>query len=122
MENDVYWLKPGSWNMFQIDRVFTKQLGEPYNDCLKDTSLFKKNKTIIDLIKILNRIYSQSDCFYFCSQLFALEESNCGCNSSLKSFENDCTQYEYDIETNTTQCIYKYLKEFRKNFQLNLIS
>ncbi len=43
MDNGGYWLKPGSWNYYEIEREFNSNLGEPYNDCLKDVSSFKLN-------------------------------------------------------------------------------
>lgn len=75
IENQGFWTKTGSWNHYGVERVFTEQLGEPYNSCLKNVSLFDQNKTIIDYILKSNRIYTQSDCFYQCSHLYALEES-----------------------------------------------
>ena len=40
MDNDGYWVTPGSWNYYQIERIFTHKLGEPYNDCLEDVEKF----------------------------------------------------------------------------------
>ncbi len=47
IRNNGHWIKPGSWNYFEIERVFTQHLGEPFSDCLKNVSfLFSLNKTI----------------------------------------------------------------------------
>jgi hypothetical protein len=109
-----YWITPGSWNYFEIERIFDQRLGEPYNDCLNDVNTFKQNKTLVKHILDSNRIYSQNDCFYLCSYLFALEESNCGCNSSLIDFEKNCLRQFYEENLNDTkQCVSEYLKEFR---------
>ncbi len=98
IENKGYWIRTGSWNFYQVERIFTEQLSEPYNDCLKDINLFKKNKTIINHMHRSNRAYSQMDCYYTCSRLFALEESNCYCNSTLMDFEVNCEKRHYQQE------------------------
>ena len=84
INNDGYYIKPGSNNYYELERVFTERLGEPYNDCLKDTSQFKRKKSLINFIMASKRVYSQTDCFFHCSHLLALEESHCSCYSSLK--------------------------------------
>ena len=38
-------ISTGSWNYFQIERVFNQHLGEPYSSCLKDINSFKINKS-----------------------------------------------------------------------------
>jgi len=116
IENQGFWIKTGSWNHFGIERVFREQLGEPYNECLKNVSTFKGNMTIINYIISSNRVYSQSDCFYQCSRLHALEESNCGCNSTLSLFDADCIRH-FEKELEVTKCVDNFLHEFRKKFQ-----
>ncbi len=109
-----YWITPGSWNYFEIERVFDRRLGAPYNDCLKDITKFIYNKTIINHIIESNRLYTQNDCYYLCSHLYALEESNCGCNSTLANFEKNCLRQFYEENLNDTKkCTAQYLKEFR---------
>jgi len=77
---------------------------------------FKKNKTIIDFISNSKNIYSQDDCHYLCSNLYALEKSGCGCRSNLNNFGKDCIRQFFEpVENNTKQCIAEYLKEFRSN-------
>ena len=82
-----YWLRPGSWNYFEVERIFTTQLEEPYKNCLKNVRLFKMNKTLIDQMFKSKLAYSQTDCLRLFSNLLVLEESNCGCNSSLENLE-----------------------------------
>ncbi len=73
------------------------------------------NKTLIDYILKENREYSQNDCFYLCSNLFAIEESNCNCKSTLDDFSKNCiTQFGLEY-TNEKNCASEYLKDFRKN-------
>jgi hypothetical protein len=118
MDNGGYWLKPGSWNYYEIEREFNSNLGEPYNDCLKDVSSFKLNKTLIEFILKKNRIYSQDYCYNLCSYLYALEESNCSCASNLLNFDKDCLRNLFDVfESQTKKCVTEYLSNFREKYQ-----
>jgi len=116
----IFWLMPGGFNYFELDRLFYKKLSAPYSNCLNDVNSFQSNKTIIDFFYKDNRAYTQDDCFYKCSQLFALEQSNCGCNSSLNDFSMDCLTNVYNkpfIDSKIGKCISEYLKDFRKKLQ-----
>jgi hypothetical protein len=118
MDNGGYWLKTGSWNYYEIEREFNSNLGEPYNDCLKDVSSFKLNKTLIDFILKKKRIYTQDYCYYLCSYLYALEESNCNCSSNLLNFDKNCLRNLFDVfESQTKKCVSEYLNNFRKKDQ-----
>ena len=61
-----YYLSTGTWNYFEIQRVFYENLEQPYNDCIKDVREFELNKTIIDSILKSNLSYSKIDCFRMC--------------------------------------------------------
>jgi hypothetical protein len=118
MTSDGYWLATGRWNYFQVERVFSQHLGEPYSGCLKDINSFKRNKSIIDFINSSKRTYSQDDCYYLCSQVYALEESKCGCNSTLSNFDKDCLKHWYDTSENDTKyCVTNYLANFQKKLE-----
>ena len=121
MQDGGYWLRAGTWNYFEVERIFTQNLEEPYNNCLKNISLFKMNKTLIDYIAKSNLAYTQINCFRLCSNLYVIEESNCGCNSSLNKFENNCILLDAvaGTTTNTSKCVLEYLKEFRNNLQFS---
>ena len=114
MENGGFWMTPGSWNYYQVERKFFYKLEEPYNKCLKDVNTFENNHTLIDFIKDMNKHYTQDYCFRVCSHMLALEKSKCGCNSNLKMFEKDCIQQFYSEKNETLQCISNFTKEFRK--------
>jgi len=117
------WISTGSLNYFEINRIFYSKLSSPYNDCLKNVSLFKSNKELINYILRSNRLYAQSDCYHLCSHLFALKESNCNCNSTLNNFDMDCLPKYYNkTDTNITSCIKEYLKEFRIKYQIEKCS
>jgi hypothetical protein len=114
----VFWLMSGSICYFELDRVFYKKLDAPYSNCLKDVNSFQSNKTLIDFNKKANRAYTQDDCFYKCSHLFALEESNCGCNSSLNDFSLKCIRNLYnEVDPRVEECVSAYLRDFRKKLQ-----
>ena len=117
MSNEGYWLKPGSLNNFQIERVFTERLDEPYSDCIKDINRFNLNKTLVNFMRDSERIYTQTDCFYLCSYLFAIKENNCSCHSDLTHFENDCVKQFNNHNKTMINCVNNYLKEFRDKFQ-----
>jgi hypothetical protein len=115
-----FWLLSGSLNFFELDRVYYKKLPAPYSNCLNDVNSFHSNKTIIDILHRQNRVYTQDDCFNKCSHLFALEESDCSCNSSLNDFSINCISNVYNkqfFNKTMEKCISEYLKEFRKKFQ-----
>jgi hypothetical protein len=116
--SDLFWIKPGAWNFFQLQRTFSEKLPEPYNDCLMDVNQFKNDKYIIDFINKSKYKYSQKFCYDLCSNLFALKESNCGCNSSFENFIKNCIRRFYEPEGNDTKhCIADYLEKFRKDLQ-----
>jgi len=112
-----FWIVPGSYNYFELDRVVYQKLDAPYSNCLNDVNLFQKNKSLINQILTNNRAYTQSDCYYLCSNLFALQESKCGCNSTFIDFTKFCTRQYNKPETILTKCISEYSKEFRKKYQ-----
>jgi len=120
LENGGYWLKTGSINYFEVERVFTEKLPEPYNDCLKNIDSFGQNKTLINHMKQLEKSYSQDECFRMCSYLYVLRESNCNCNTTLENFENDCLTHPIKTLYNTQikNCVADYLKKFRLKEQL----
>ena len=116
----IFWLMPGGFNYFELDRVFYKKLSAPYSNCLNDVNSFQLNKELINFLQKENRAYTQDDCLYKCSHLFALQESNCSCNSSLNEFGKNCIKNVYNkafIDSKIGECISKYLKEFRKKLQ-----
>ena len=116
----IFWLMPGGFNYFELDRVFYKKLSAPYSNCLNDVNSFQLNKELINFLQKENRAYTQDDCLYKCSHLFALQESNCGCISNLNNFSMNCMSNIYNkqiIKKTMEQCVSTYLKEFRKNLQ-----
>jgi hypothetical protein len=114
MDNGGYWLNIGSWNYYEMEREFYSVLGEPYNDCLKDVSSFKFNKSLIDFISNSKRIYTQEYCYL---------KSDCKCNSSLSNFDKDCLKNYFEtFESETKECVSEYLKKFRKKDQIEKCS
>ena len=78
------------------------------------------NKTLINYILKSNRIYTQNDCYHVCSHLFALEECNCGCNSSIYNSDKDFKKRHSSAGQDTpffAKFTETYLKKFRKKLQ-----
>jgi len=116
--SQLYFVSSGSYNYFELDRIFYKKLAAPYSNCLKDINSFEMNKTLINHLNKNYNKYDQGECFFLCSQLFALQESNCSCNSTLNDFEVNCIRNVNTIlETNEQKCMARYLKDFRKKYQ-----
>jgi amiloride-sensitive sodium channel subunit alpha len=114
MESGGYWMRPGYWSYYEVSTIFYSNLDEPFSKCLKDVQKFIYNKTIINYILKSKRIYNQNDCFYLCSHLYAIEESNCKCNATLNNFDKDCVKQFFDIKANDTKnCVSNYLSQFR---------
>jgi len=115
MYSSVNWITTGSQNYFQIERIFYENLGQPYNSCLKNVSDFPLNKTLIDHIFKISRIYSRRDCYYLCSHLAILEKSGCGCESKLELVEKNCIQQWFENKLNLIKkCVRDFLIEFKK--------
>jgi len=115
MYSNVYWITTGSQNYFQIERVFYENLNQPYNNCLKNVSEFKQNKTLINHILMIARKYSRRDCYYLCAHLAILENSGCGCESNLKSVEINCIPQWFENKLSKVKlCVQDFLKEFKK--------
>ncbi len=72
------------------------------------------NKILINLISGQNRTYAPKDCLFYCSYLFALEENECGCNSTLEDFAKNCQRKPFKLHNTTKNCIVAYLREFTK--------
>lgn len=83
-------LATGSLSEFVISRLLTDNLPEPYNRCYKDVSLYAGNQTFIKMILKDNRTYSQKECLEFCSYAYYLDNSNCGCKSTVQTVLVSC--------------------------------
>lgn len=114
LTNGGYWLSLGSVNYFVVNRIFFQNLEEPYYSCLRDARNFKMNKSLINLILSQNVSYSQQECFHLCSYMFALEKSNCNCNSTIGNFRQDCDLEWFELMkmNSVSQCIQNYLVDF----------
>jgi len=78
--NKGFYVSLGTYNYFVLSSVYDQKLGYPYNNCLKDISEFKFNKTIINyMVNYKQWIYSQKECESLCLNLKYNEISNCSC-------------------------------------------
>lgn len=75
---------PGSRTNIAIKREFTSKLAYPYSNCRDDIDQY--DSFYVNIIKGLNRPYSQSDCQNLCFQTFTV--SQCGCYDSSFAYWN----------------------------------
>ena len=75
------------------------------------------NKTILNYFLNLKSTYTQKGCFYFCANLYAIEENDCECDSSLEEFSKKCLRKPQDDWDMVKKCIAEYLSKFRREYQ-----
>ena len=102
-------LSTGSQNEFKVSRTFIKNLPEPYNRCYKDVTEFPLNKTIINFIQKANRTYTQKECKELYLNLYYLENSNCGCISSIEEVPIKCY---INANTSLRLCTQQFLIDY----------
>ena len=107
-------LSAGLLNYIQIERTFESKLEEPFNNCLKDVSKFKKNKTLIDYFLNRKLSYSQENCLDLCFDLHYIKENPCKCKEAeLGNVLEKCFLIEErGIYLN---CTWQYRTNFTKN-------
>ena len=88
--NRETFIAAGSKNFYSVKRLFTQNLPEPYNNCFKNVSDFSFNKTFINMILNAKRTYSQPVCIDLCLYSYYLENSQCGCNSTIENVQVLC--------------------------------
>jgi hypothetical protein len=107
-------LSPGLLNYIEVERTFESKLEEPYNNCLKDVSKFKKNKTLIDYFLNRSLSYSLEKCLDFCFDLFYIQENPCECKESeLGNVFEEC--WLIKEKASYSSCTWKYRTNFTKN-------
>jgi hypothetical protein len=107
-------LSPGLLNYIEVERTFESKLEEPYNNCLKDVSYFKKNKTLIDYFLNRSLSYSQENCLDLCFNLFYIQENPCECKESeLGNVFEEC--WLIKEKASYSNCTWKYRTNFTKN-------
>ena len=79
LANEDIKISPGRTNYITVHKTFSEKLGEPYNDCIKDSDEFQRNKTIIEYLIKSGRSYSQKQCFESCFNLKYYETNQCDC-------------------------------------------
>lgn len=70
------YVSPGSKSEFAISNIYTKftrNLPQPYNECLKNVTEFPMNRTFINLIINNNKTYSQKECLQLFLSSYYLE-------------------------------------------------
>jgi hypothetical protein len=90
-----------------VERIIYNRLDQPYNDCYKNVSKFRFNKTLIDYIALqLNQTYSQDLCYVLCFDLAYINNSTCECkNKQLGQVWSNCYR-------NVSDCTFKFKATF----------
>jgi hypothetical protein len=111
--NKGFRVSAGFNNFFVLNRNSIQRLEQPYNNCFKNISKFKLNKTIINyMLNNMNWIYTQNECIRLCKNLKFNEMNQCNC--TLNNYEEDITKecYKDQIEKNIKNCSRKYVGKF----------
>ncbi len=104
----------GMRTLIGIEKTQSSKLAQPYNQCFKNVSDFKMNRTIIDYFSSKGIGYRQTGCFNLCFELKYIKDNPCNCtNAQLGSAWLDC----WIIKENKTvnSCTFKYKDNFYKN-------
>jgi hypothetical protein len=107
-------IMPGFQTNLAIEKIVDHKLEEPYNNCIRNVSKFKKNKTIIDFMLNNGQSYSQIKCINICFDLKYIDNNSCNCTSALlgKVWLN-CWEDEEDGALNS--CTFQSKKSFYNN-------
>jgi hypothetical protein len=110
-----YYIRPGSFNFYDINRVYDQKLELPYNNCYKNVSKSDYNQTIINYMMLKKIQYSHNECLYLCKNL-KFNEVNV-CNFSLNSLDQDIYSEMYKLNNDSIvrKCISAYFKESNDN-------
>jgi hypothetical protein len=108
--NKARLIQPGSYNYFNIKRIYDQKLELPYNSCYKNVSKSEFNQTIIDYLNEKKREYTQKECLYLCRNL-KYKEIN-PCNYILNDLELDILDKADNLKNNTIiECVQKFYKD-----------
>ena len=112
ISNRGYRVSAGTYNYFILNRNSIQRLEQPYNNCYKNISQFRFNKTIINyMMNNMSWIYTQNECIRLCKNLKFIEMNECNC--TLKSIEEDisseCITDKTEISKN---CSRQYIANF----------
>ncbi len=88
----------GSRYSFAVERIFSRRLAYPFNNCIKDLDDFKYDKTIINYLKVNERIYTLELCYELCFELKFILKNECNCRSTLGLVSKECTLIKTDLE------------------------
>jgi len=111
--SDYIYAYPGFQTNIAVERTFESKLEEPHNECLKDVSTFKRNKTVIDYFHKKNQSYSQEKCLELCFDIFYINDRACQCDKAqLGNVPENCYETDYN------SCTWKYQIDFVGNNNL----
>lgn len=89
--DNLFWVKNRYYNEYKIEKRVEIKLDEPYNNCLKDLTQFKFNKSLVDIYTNSGMKYTQVDCLSYCFELHYIESNPCNCTTlDLTRIWEDC--------------------------------
>jgi len=110
--NKARFIQPGSFNYFNIKRIYDQKLELPYNNCYKNVSKSEyHNQTIIDYLNNeKKREYTQKECLYLCRNLKYKEINPCN-SYILDDLEKDIVDKAELLKNNTiNECVQNFYK------------
>jgi hypothetical protein len=110
--NKARFIQPGSFNYFNIKRIYDQKLELPYNNCYKNVSKSEyHNQTIIDYLNNeKKREYTQKECLYLCRNLKYKEKNPCN-SYILDDLEKDIVDKAELLKNNTiNECVQNFYK------------
>lgn len=111
INGDTIYVTSGFMTDISFERIVTKRLGEPYNNCVKEPNQFNGNKTLIQYILNKNQSYTQSKCINIYFALKYLTDNECGCgNATLDNVWSEC--FIRQEKRNQTGCTSMYRSRF----------
>jgi hypothetical protein len=110
ISNKAFFIQPGSFDYFNLKRIYDQKLELPYNNCYKNVSKSEYNQTIINYLIERKREYTKKECLYLCRNL-KYKEIN-PCNFNFDDLEIDIVDKADFIKNNTiSECVQKFYKD-----------
>jgi hypothetical protein len=109
---DMNIVLPNLYTIFVFEKLVDIKLRHPYNRCLEDVELFKKNRTVVDYMDSLNRSLSRDLCVDISFAIDYLENNPCNCtaNATLGDLWNKCVLRGLYSSENTDKCSLEYYR------------
>jgi hypothetical protein len=94
ISNKAFFIQPGSFDYFNLKRIYDQKLELPYNNCYKNVSKSEYNQTIINYLIERKREYTKKECLYLCRNLKYKEINPCNLNQIQFEYYPGFNTYE----------------------------